>query len=222
MLMKLVVENLGGERAGHVVFANISFSLEDGEALVITGSNGSGKSTLLRVILGLLPGASGSVTTQDDEKDNDGLLPHEMMHYLGHLNALKLALSVEENLLFWQQYCGNPLLDPDAALEAVALEGMGHLPAAYLSAGQKRRVSIAKLLVSYKPIWVVDEPTAALDKASELMFAGLIKDHLASGGMVLAATHQKLGLGGANAAHIKSLNLDDTSTEDFITYDQAS
>ena len=220
--MKLVVENLGGERAGHIVFANISFSLEDGEALVITGSNGSGKSTLLRVIMGLLPATGGSVATQDDEPTDEGLLPYEMMHYLGHLNALKLALSVEENLLFWQQYCGNPLLDPDAALEAVALEGMGHLPAAYLSAGQKRRVSIAKLLVSYKPIWVVDEPTAALDKASELMFAGLIKDHLSSGGMVLAATHQKLGLGKANAAHIKSLNLDEMSTEDLITYDQAS
>ena len=222
MLMKLVVENLSGERAGHMVFANIRFSLKDGEALVITGSNGSGKSTLLRVIISLLPAAGGSVSTQDNASGDEGLLPHEMMHYLGHLNALKLALSVEENLLFWQQYCGNALLDPDAALEAVALEGMGHLPAAYLSAGQKRRVSIAKLLVSHKPIWVVDEPTAALDKASETMFSDLIKDHLASGGMVLAATHQALGLGKANATHIKYLNLDEVSTDDFATYEQAS
>ena len=104
----------------------------------------------------------------------------------------------------------------------MALEGIGHLPAAYLSAGQKRRVSIAKLLVSHKPIWVVDEPTAALDKVSEIMFANLIEDHLAKGGMVLAATHQTLGLGKANAGNIKSLNLDDIDTEDFTTYEQAS
>jgi heme exporter protein A len=219
--MKLVVTNLSGARAGHMVFANINFSLDDGEALIITGSNGSGKSTLLRVIAGLLAAESGSVTAEGLSQDDQGLVAHELMHYLGHLNALKAALSVEENLLFWQQYCGSPEMDPAAALKEVALDGIGHLPAAYLSAGQKRRVSIARLLVSYKPIWVVDEPTAALDKASEQLFASLIEDHLAKGGIVLAATHQALGFGRTRGTNIKAMNLDEMSELYPSTYEHS-
>ncbi len=220
--MKLVVTNLSGARAGHMIFANISFSLEEGEAMIITGSNGSGKSTLLRVIAGLLAADTGTVAAEGLTPDDQGLAAHELMHYLGHLNALKAALSVEENLLFWQQFCGSPEMDPAAALEKVALDGIGHLPAAYLSAGQKRRVSIARLLVSYKPIWVVDEPTAALDKASEAMFANLIEGHLAKGGIVLAATHQALGFGQAKDTNIKSLNLDELPAIYPSTYEYSS
>ncbi len=205
--MKLVVENLSAQRTGQLIFANIHFTLEDGKALVVTGSNGSGKSTLLRVICGLLDASTGSVTLAGCATNDESSVPHEQMHYLGHQNALKLALSVEENLAFWQNFCGNPLLDIKVALAAVGLPDIGHLPAAYLSAGQKRRIAIARLLVSHKPIWIVDEPTSALDKASETLFANLIKDHLGEGGMVIAATHQSLGIDS------QSLNLDDTRPE---------
>ena len=104
-------------------------------------------------------------------------------------------------------------MDAHEALEAVALPGIGHLPADCLSAGQKRRVSIAKLLVSHKAIWVVDEPTAGLDKASENLFANLIEDHMSSGGIVIAATHQPLGLGNGAIKSVKSLILDDMPVE---------
>ncbi len=107
---------------------------------------------------------------------------------------MKPALSVRENLLFWQNFNGEPRLDIDKALEAVDLPGVEHLPFGYLSTGQKRRVSIAKLLVSHRPLWIVDEPTAGLDKASEARFAELMRDHMHEGGMVIAATHIPLGL----------------------------
>jgi heme exporter protein A len=206
--MKLVIENLGGERSGQLIFSSVNFSLEEGQALVVTGSNGSGKSTLLRVIAGLLNASHGSVLLIDCGQDEETSIPHEYMHYLGHQNALKLPLSVEENLCFWQEFCGNPLLGINDALIKVGLPGIEHLPAAYLSAGQKRRVSIARLLVSHKSIWIVDEPTSALDKASEVLFAKLIEGHLSTGGIVIAATHQSLGIDSNNNEQIKTLNLD--------------
>ena len=209
--MKLVVENLGAERAGQVIFSQISFELAKGEILILTGANGSGKSTLLRVVTGLLPAFSGTVMIEGmSDEDN---IP-ELMHYLGHLNALKPALSIRENLEFWQIYCGMPLMSIDDALAAVALPDIAHLPAGYLSAGQKRRISIAKLLVSYKPIWIVDEPTAALDKQSEKLFADLVADHLKQGGIAIAATHKPLGL-----AKTKSLNMNDVSVESKQQYE---
>lgn len=174
--------------------------------MIVTGTNGSGKSTLLRVITGLLAPTSGTVHIEDDSD----AFAYEHMHYLGHMNALKPALSIEENLNFWRNFCGTPLRTPDEALEAVDLAGIGHLPAAYLSAGQKRRVSIAKLLVTFKPVWVVDEPTAALDKASEQLFADLVKEHLHSGGMAIAATHKPLGI-----ANPQLLNMDELPKPDM-------
>ena len=198
--MKLVVDNLSGERSGQMIFSKISFELSDGEVLIVTGVNGSGKSTMLRVIAGLLPAHEGTVGVEGADKESS---PPELMHYLGHLNALKPALSIGENLEFWQKFCDTPLMSVDEALEAVALPGIAHLPAGYLSAGQKRRISIAKLLVSYKPIWIVDEPTAALDKDSEKLFSDLVSDHLNSGGIAIAATHKPLGI-----SKPKTLNLD--------------
>lgn len=173
--------------------------------MVVTGTNGSGKSTMLRVIAGLLPAISGKVIIQGLDEE----APCELMHYLGHLNGLKPALSVSENLNFWQQYCGTAFMEVNEALEAVALPGIGHLPAGYLSAGQKRRVSIAKLLVSFKPVWIVDEPTAALDNASENLFSNLVDKHLGAGGIVVAATHKPLAMTVA-----KSLNMDDMPAND--------
>ena len=206
--MKLVIENLSGERSGQLIFSAVNFSLAEGQALVVTGSNGSGKSTLLRVIAGLLNASEGSVALIECNQHGEDSIPHENMHYLGHQNALKLPLSVEENLYFWQEFCGDPLSGINDALVKVGLPGIEHLPVAYLSAGQKRRVSIARLLVSHKPIWIVDEPTSALDKASEVLFAKLIEGHLNTGGMVIAATHQSLGINSGNNEQINTLNLD--------------
>lgn len=196
-MMRLIAENLGGERGGETVFAGIGFALEKGEALVVTGPNGAGKSTLLRVIAGLLRAAEGRVQVEGGGEAFPTVAA--AVHYLGHLNAMKTALSVAENLRFWRDFCGEPALGVDEALETVGLGGIGHLPFGYLSTGQRRRASIAKLLVSHRPIWLLDEPTAGLDKASEERFAGLMRGHLEEGGIIVAATHLPLGLEGAKA-----------------------
>lgn len=191
--MRLGAENLAGERGGETIFAGLSFEVLSGEALIVTGPNGSGKSTLLRIICGLLAPEAGKVELLEDRA---ALPVRAACHYLGHQNAMKPALSVRENLLFWQKFNGSARFDIDEALEAVDLPGVEHLPFGYLSTGQKRRVSIAKLLISYRPLWIVDEPTAGLDKASESRFAELMRDHMRDGGMVIAATHIPLGLEG--------------------------
>lgn len=193
--MRLIAENLGGERGGETVFSGIGFALEKGEALIVTGPNGAGKSTLLRVIAGLLPAAGGRVTVEGGGDDFPSVA--SASHYLGHLNAMKTALSVDENLDFWRAFQGEPGLGVEEALETVGLGGIGHLPFGYLSTGQRRRASIAKLLVSRRPVWLLDEPTAGLDKASEERFAGLMRVHLEDGGILVAATHLPLGLVGA-------------------------
>jgi len=191
--MRLGAENLAGERGGETIFAGLSFEVSSGEALIVTGPNGSGKSTLLRIICGLLAPEAGKIELLEDR----ATLPvRAACHYLGHQNAMKPALSVRENLLFWQKFNGSARFDIDEALEAVDLPGVEHLPFGYLSTGQKRRVSIAKLLISHRPLWIVDEPTAGLDKASESRFAELMRDHMRDGGMVIAATHIPLGLEG--------------------------
>lgn len=191
--MRLGAENLAGERGGETIFAGLSFEVLSGEALIVTGPNGSGKSTLLRIICGLLAPEAGKIELLEDRA---ALPVRAACHYLGHQNAMKPALSVRENLLFWQKFNGSARFDIDEALEAVDLPGVEHLPFGYLSTGQKRRVSIAKLLISHRPLWIVDEPTAGLDKASESRFAELMRDHMRDGGMVIAATHIPLGLEG--------------------------
>ncbi|PWL19362.1 heme ABC exporter ATP-binding protein CcmA [Falsochrobactrum shanghaiense] len=189
--MRLEADKLAGERGGERVFSALSFDLSSGEALVVTGPNGSGKSTLLRIICGLLAAAEGGVELTEA---GEPLPVRAACHYLGHQNAMKPALSVRENLVFWQKFNGAAALAIDEALEAVDLPGVEHLPFGYLSTGQKRRVSIAKILVSHRPLWIVDEPTAGLDKASETRFATLMREHMREGGMIVAATHIPLGL----------------------------
>jgi heme exporter protein A len=195
--MRLIAENLGGERGGETVFSGIGFALEGGQALVVTGPNGAGKSTLLRVIAGLLPAASGRVLIEGGLADFPSVA--SASHYLGHQNAMKTALSVAENLRFWRDFSGVDLLGVEEALETVGLGGIGHLPFGYLSTGQRRRAAIARLLVSRRPLWLLDEPTAGLDKASEMRFGGLMREHLEGGGIVVAATHLPLGIEEAKA-----------------------
>ncbi len=190
--MRLIAENLGGERGGEPVFSGIGFALRDGQALVVTGPNGSGKSTLLRIVAGLLPVAEGRMLIEDGGDAFPTVA--SACHYLGHQNAMKTALSVTENLRFWRDFNGNGHVGVDEALETVGLDGIGHLPFGYLSTGQRRRAAIAKLLVSHRPLWLLDEPTAGLDKASEERFAGLMTRHCGDGGIVVAATHLPLGI----------------------------
>ncbi len=198
--MRLVVQDLGGERGGEPVFADVGFSVGEGEALIVTGPNGSGKSTLLRIVAGLLPATSGVIRLEDGGEAWPDVA--SALHYLGHGNAMKTALSVAENLRFWQEFCGNAHLDIDEAMEMVGLPQVGHLPYGYLSTGQKRRIAIAKILVSYRPIWLLDEPTAGLDMGSEKQFSALMQAHLEDGGLIVAATHIPLGLDGVKSLHM--------------------
>ncbi|BCH13931.1 heme ABC exporter ATP-binding protein CcmA [Mesorhizobium sp. L-2-11] len=193
--MRLIAENLGGERGGETIFSGLNFALGKGQALIVTGPNGAGKSTLLRVVAGLLPVAAGRLLIQGGAEDFPSVA--SACHYLGHQNAMKTALSVAENLRFWRDFSGADFLSAEQALATVGLDGIGHLPFGYLSTGQRRRAAIAKLLVSRRPLWLLDEPTAGLDKASEERFDGLMREHLDEGGIIIAATHLPLGLEGA-------------------------
>ena len=178
-------------RGGREVFPELGFEVSSGEALAVTGPNGSGKTSLLRLIAGLLTIAGGSVDLEGGEAE---LTLPEQAHYLGHRDALKPALSVLENLSFWRDFLGGEAAVASETLAAVGLDHAAQLPAAYLSAGQRRRLSIARLLVVRRPIWLLDEPTSALDTAGQSLLASLIAGHLAGGGLVIAATHTSLGL----------------------------
>ncbi len=189
--MKLAGDNLACIRGGRVVFAQLNFSVADGEALLITGRNGAGKSSLLRVIAGLVRLADGKLSLEGGDPE---AAIGEQVHYLGHQDALKPALSVAENLRFWAAYLGDAAGDVEPALAAVALKPLANLPAGYLSAGQRRRLSIARLIAVERPIWLLDEPTSALDTASQTRLSGLMRNHLSRGGMIVAATHGPIGL----------------------------
>jgi heme exporter protein A len=208
--MRLTATGLSAERGGRQVFADVSFTVGSGELLAVIGPNGAGKSTLLRLICGLLPAAAGTVVLEDsppperarsvgearpegaDAADlaNRDTSIGENAHYLGHLDALKPGLTVRQNLDFWRRLWGGG--DIEVALDAVGLEPLGDLPASVLSAGQRRRVALARLLVARRPLWLLDEPTTALDTAAEDGLGRLIADHLASGGLAIAATHRDL------------------------------
>ncbi len=190
-LMQLTGDKLACERGGREVFRDVSFRLKNGEALLVTGPNGAGKSSLLRMIAGLVRIAGGSLALEGGEQDSP---VGEQTHYLGHLDALKPALTVAENLQFWAEFLGPASGDIAPALAAVDLAPLADFPAAYLSAGQRRRLSIARLVAVPRAIWLLDEPTSALDAASQARLADLMRRHLTSGGMIVAAAHGAIGL----------------------------
>ncbi len=184
--MRLTATGLAAVRGGRPVFADLSFTLDAGGLLAVTGPNGAGKSTLLRLVAGLLRPAAGTVALEGAE--DAGIGAHS--HYLGHLDALKPGLTVRQNLNFWRKLWGGG--DIDAALTAVGLEPLGDLHASVLSAGQRRRVALARLLVAPRVLWLLDEPATALDAAAEAGLGRLIAEHLSGGGMAIAATHRDL------------------------------
>jgi heme exporter protein A len=193
--MKLSGRGLRCVRGGREVFCGLDVMAESGGAVAVTGPNGAGKTSLLRLLAGLLAMAGGSVSLEGG--DPELTLP-EQAHYLGHRDALKPALSVSENLSFWREFLGGAARSSEAdaaqALATVGLDHVAHLPAAYLSAGQRRRLSIARLLAVKRPVWLLDEPTSALDVSGQSAFAAIMTEHLKGGGIILAATHTPLGI----------------------------
>ncbi len=189
--MRLSGNGLRCVRGGREVFVGLDVTAELGRAVAITGPNGAGKTSLLRLLAGLLAMADGSIGLEGG--DPELTLP-EQAHYLGHRDALKPALTVSENLSFWRDFLGGGKSGESDALAAVGLDHVAHLPAAYLSAGQRRRLSIARLLAVKRPVWLLDEPTSALDVTGQAAFAAIMTGHLAGGGIILAATHTPLGI----------------------------
>jgi heme exporter protein A len=194
-MMRLSASDLACRRGGREVFAGVGFSVTAGQALVISGRNGSGKSSLLRMVVGLLRVAAGRIALEGGDPQ---LTLGEQAHYLGHQDALKPSLSVGENLRFWAGFLAGTAPDTAAPLAAVGLDTLADLPAAYLSAGQRRRLSVARLIAVKRPIWLLDEPASTLDAAGQARLSELMWTHLAEGGLVLAAAHGAIGLDGAS------------------------
>ena len=197
--MKLIGDKLCSVRGGRTLFADLSFGVAAGEALLVMGPNGAGKTTLLRTIAGLLRPAAGRVFLDGGTPDH---ALSELCHNVGHLNAVKASLTVAENAAFWRRFLGGTGASPDAALETFGLSVLRDIPAGYLSAGQKRRLGLARLLLADRTLWLLDEPTASLDSAAQEALIGAVNAHLARGGLVVAATHGPLGFAKARELHL--------------------
>src|ERR1044072_1859065 len=190
-MLRLSASDLSCIRGSRSVFDSVNLELSSGEALALLGPNASGKSSLLRLIAGLRRPSGGRIELAGGKPEHTIA---EQVHYLGHLDALKPSLTVAENLAFWVRYLGGDIATLLAALAGVGLGGLADLPAAYLSAGQRRRLSLARLIAVPRPIWLLDEPTSALDAAGHERLADLMRQHLAGGGLIVAATHGPLGI----------------------------
>ncbi|MGL4284773.1 MAG: heme ABC exporter ATP-binding protein CcmA [Phreatobacter sp.] len=197
--MRLNADALTCQRGGRIVFRDLSFEVAAGEAVQVVGRNGVGKSSLLRMIAGLVRVEAGRL--RFDGGDPEAAIG-EQAHYCGHQDAFKSALTVAENLSFWTAFLGagktaagkTAAGQTGDALGRLGLDHLADLPAGYLSAGQRRRLALARLVSVKRPIWLLDEPTAALDQASQKLLAAIMTEHLAGGGLILAATHGPLGI----------------------------
>jgi heme exporter protein A len=193
-LRSLLAEKLSCIRGGRLVFRDVGFRVEAGQALSLEGPNGAGKSSLLRMIAGFLTPASGAIRlTNDGAEISDGEERGNFIGWLGHHDAAKPQLTPRETLRFYAElYGANGGID--LALEEVGLIRARDLPCQYLSAGQKKRLSLARLKLSARPLWLLDEPLAALDSAGKSLAAQFIASHCASGGIAIVATHEALGI----------------------------
>jgi heme exporter protein A len=184
-----------------MLFAGISFAVEAGGALLVTGPNGAGKTTLLRTLAGLLRPEAGHVRLEGGAAE---MSIAEQCHYVGHSNAVKPSLTVAENAAFWSGFLGGATDRLDRALNVFGVAALRNIPAAYLSAGQRRRAGLTRLLLAERAVWLLDEPTASLDDAAQETLVGAVNRHLAAGGLVVAATHLPLGFVGARELRLGS------------------
>ena len=198
--MRLIVDTLSQRYDDLGVFDGLSFAVASGRALVVTGTNGSGKSTLLRTLAGLMPPAGGTIRLEGGKAETSIA---EQCHHVGPLNAIKLELTCRENLAQWCGVLGtHSAAKVDAALARLDLEKFADMPAVVLSTGWRRRLGLARVLVAERPLWLLDEPTAALDLAASRKVSSVIRAHLAGGGLAVIATHLDLDLDGAQALEL--------------------
>jgi heme exporter protein A len=176
-------------RGGRQVFAGLSFALAPGEVLVVRGPNGSGKSSLLRLLAGFLAPAGGRLAWADAAVADDLAAHRARLHYVGHADAVKSLLSVRENLAFAAALAGAPVAGIEGALEGFDLLPLADVPARYLSAGQKRRLALARLLAGARPLWLLDEPGVGLDAANRARLERALAGHRVMGGLAVLATH---------------------------------
>ena len=195
---------LSCQRDEHQIFTNLGFCVKSGHALFVRGPNGAGKSTLLLLIAGSLPygGNLDFGRTATDEEENP---TSHFIHYIGSLNAMKPEMTLAENLNFWRQIYGGEANSIPQVLIKAGLAGLDNFQTGHLSTGQKHRLSLARLLVSPRPIWLLDEPSSALDADGDKWVAALIDEHLAANGLVIAATHRPITLN--SKARADTLNL---------------
>ena len=197
-------EDLACVRGERAVFRGLGFALAPGEAIVLVGPNGAGKSSLLRLVAGLIPIAAGRLLWNGDPVADDPDAHRDRLVYAGHLDALKPAFTLAENLGFWAATMGAGEGAVADALARFGLGGLADLPARFLSAGQRRRLGLARLALTRRPLWLLDEPSVSLDVASVARLADLVAEHRAAGGMVMAASHVDLGLGDARVLDLKA------------------
>ena len=191
-------------RGERTVLNGTAFALADGDALVLTGANGAGKSTLLRLMAGLLRPVEGQLLWDGADIADDAGEHNARIAYLGHADAVKPALSVAENVAFWASLTTDKGDSVTAALDVLGIAHLADLPARYLSAGQRRRVAFCRILTSGAKLWLLDEPTTALDSAASTALVGLINRHCAAGGMVAVSTHADLGLGASRSLDLSA------------------
>ncbi|MBC8338388.1 MAG: heme ABC exporter ATP-binding protein CcmA [Rhodospirillales bacterium] len=198
-------------RGGRTVFAGLGFALSPGEALMLRGPNGSGKSSLLRLMAGLGQPLEGALTWSDESIANDPEAHNARLHYIGHADPVKPVLTVTENLRFWATLRPGFGNGEDAIASALEKLGIGHLadvPGRFLSAGQKRRVNLARILAAPASLWLLDEPQTALDRAAEKNLKDAIADHRAGGGMVAISSHAENSLANARELDINQFRAD--------------
>ena len=193
-------------RGERTVFANLSFSVDSGEALVLRGPNGSGKSTLLRLMAGLLKAHEGVINWEGENITEDIEAHNARLHYVGHADAVKPVLTVHENIAFWARLRTETAHITDA-LDAFGIAYLTDVPGRFLSAGQKRRVNLARIKASPAKLWLLDEPTTALDAEAIADLEREISVHRASGGMVIASTHSEIGLKDAHVLNLGDFQL---------------
>ena len=221
--MAVKIEHLSLKRGNRLLIKDLSVSLEKSESLLLTGPNGVGKTTLIRSIAGFIQPEAGSITlnlapdstkTASETALETASDQAELIHYIGHKNGIRTSLTVLENLEFWCEFYGSDKpLNP--VIKSHNLSSLIHIPAGYLSAGQKRRLSLAKLALIKKPLWLLDEPTVSLDELSAKLVADAASQHLNAGGILIAATHIPLDIPFTRTIELKNLGRDQFKTTEW-------